>query len=96
MFIGCSSAEMNADDPAKTRAAILEALQHFNIKGASLTTGAGVWCGALESSINLQIINNFIDGDSFNALIESLYVYLLDQLKQEEITVIIDSILCNL
>ena len=34
-----------------------------------------------------------MDGASFNTLIETLYAYLLDQLKQEEITVIIDSIL---
>lgn len=96
MFIGCSNAEMNADDPAKTRAEILSALNHFNIKGATITEGAGVWCGAIESSIQLSIINNFVDGESFNALIESLYSYLLEQLKQEEITIVIDSILCNL
>lgn len=96
LIIGCSSAAMSGDDPEKTRIEILKALQHFNIKGATIQNGGGVWCGAVESSIQLSIINNFIDGAAFNALIESLYVYLLDQLKQEEITVIIDSILCNL
>lgn len=96
LIIGCSDHEMNQDSPEKTRVAILEALHHFNIEGASLTTGAGVWRGDVESSINLQIINNFVDGESFNTLIESLYAYLLNELKQEEITIVIDSILCNL
>lgn len=96
LIIGCASASMSGDDPETTRTEILKALQHFNIKGATIQNGGGVWMGSVESSIQLSIINNFMDGNSFNTLIESLYSYLLDQLKQEEITVIIDSILCNL
>lgn len=96
LLIGCSSADMASDQSEQTTAAVLDALRKFEIDGANLSQSMGIWKGSLEKSVNLTIINNFTDASEFKARISALYLYLKEALQQEEITVVIDSVLCNL
>lgn len=96
VIIGCNNSTMTKDQTEKTITAILERLDHLNIEGASISEGLGVWQGKTEKNITLTIINNFTSDKKFKLLINELYLLLLWDLKQEEITIIYSTIQSNL